>query len=312
MDSKINISSDIFNIPCRVVDELLKVATGEQLKVLLYIMRDFGKDVAEHEISDKTGVCKEDVTQAIDFWQRSDVLLGQLADKVIAIGITEPVDNYGNIPEENTRQHKKNYSAMEIAQLKIADPVISGIIENAENSFGILNNMQISSIINMYRYNGLNKEVIAVLLKYCKEVNRAYPQYMEDIASDWAENNIDTVETANQEAERLRKINEYINKVKRITSAYRFSPDDESLIAEWHKKDVSFQVIEEAYELTIKYIHKLNLKYMDTIINSRPDVTEDSNGKTGRKRRYKGKRYHYDDKFDTEKYKIFVNDYEVN
>ena len=46
----------MFGVPCVVADNFLKLATGEQLKVLLYILRCSGRNCSDEEIALNTGI----------------------------------------------------------------------------------------------------------------------------------------------------------------------------------------------------------------------------------------------------------------
>ncbi|MDE6797070.1 MAG: DnaD domain protein, partial [Ruminococcus sp.] len=169
METKTNNNDNVFNIPCVVVDNFLQMATGEYIKVLLYILRVSGKDFAENEISDETGVNQEEVNRAIDFWRRAKILTGNgSGSNTPDVQKTEEE----NVPENSSvssKKYMKNYfSASDIAEIKNSDPEISELIELAENSLGILNNTQLTSIINMHNYLGLKTEVIITLIEYCK------------------------------------------------------------------------------------------------------------------------------------------------
>ena len=58
MELKVNsgVWGTMFGVPCIVADNLLKLATGEQLKVLLFMLRNSGRKLSDEEISINTGV----------------------------------------------------------------------------------------------------------------------------------------------------------------------------------------------------------------------------------------------------------------
>ncbi|MDE6670740.1 MAG: DnaD domain protein [Ruminococcus sp.] len=316
METKTNNNDNVFNIPCVVVDNFLQMATGEYIKVLLYILRVSGRDFAENEISDETGVNQEEVNRAIDFWRRAKILTGNgSGSNTPDVQKTEEE----NVPENSSvssKKYMKNYfSASDIAEIKNSDPEISELIELAENSLGILNNTQLTSIINMHNYLGLKTEVIITLIEYCKNIKKTYPKYMDSVASGWAENNINTLEEAQKEVERLLDEDEYKNKIKRIISTDRLSKNDEVFITEWHRKNIPTELIEEAYDVTINYIHKLDFKYMDSVIKSKLDGNESGTdfqkSNKNNNKNSRGRKTHYDKDFDADMYKIFINDFKV-
>ena len=64
----------IFPVPNSVVDEDIKLATENQLKVLLYVLRHNGDTLTEEILSDKLGINSDDVTDALNFWVSREVL----------------------------------------------------------------------------------------------------------------------------------------------------------------------------------------------------------------------------------------------
>ena len=64
----------MFGVPHIVADNFLKLATGDQLKVLIYCLRCSGKSCSTEEISRNTGVSVNDVADSIMFWQQANVL----------------------------------------------------------------------------------------------------------------------------------------------------------------------------------------------------------------------------------------------
>ncbi|MDE6833222.1 MAG: DnaD domain protein, partial [Ruminococcus sp.] len=308
MESKVNNNDNMFNVPCVVVDNLLQMATGEDIKVLLYILRCSGRDFAENEISNETGVSQEEVNKAIDFWRRARVLTANSTQPV------QQAEEVKTIPENSSGQTSMKFlkfylSASDIAEIKNNDPAMSELITVAENSLGTLNHIQISTIIKMHHYLGLKKEVIITLIEYCKEIGRTSVAYMETIAYSWYENNINTLETAQKEVEKLiSEKNVYINKVKRIVLVDRISPEQENIIAKWYKLNVPLERVEEAYNTTLNRINKLSYTYMDKIITSDNDGSSDTSGTEHKKPVYKnkssgGRRIHNDADFDVDMYK---------
>ena len=67
----------MFGVPHVVADNFLKLATSDQLKVLLYILRYSGRTITDEEISRNTGVSLSDVADSVMFWQQVNVLGGQ-------------------------------------------------------------------------------------------------------------------------------------------------------------------------------------------------------------------------------------------
>ena len=75
MEFKVNsgIWGSMFGVPDIVADNFLKLASGEQIKVLLYILRNSGKMCSAEEISVNTGVPVQQAAEAVMFWQQASL-----------------------------------------------------------------------------------------------------------------------------------------------------------------------------------------------------------------------------------------------
>lgn len=76
MEFKVNSGmwGNMFGVPCVVADNLLKIASGSQIKVLMYILRHSGKDCSYEEISSNTGVALQETKDAVNFWQQANIV----------------------------------------------------------------------------------------------------------------------------------------------------------------------------------------------------------------------------------------------
>ena len=314
-------NDNMFSIPCVVVDNLLQMASGDHIKVLLYILRRSGRDFAENEISDETGVSQEEVDKAIDFWRRAKVLTSSSTDNnniPPVKQITEDTAVPENPPEQKKKRYKQGHlSGADIAEIKTSDTEMSELFDLVEDKLGLLNSTQANLIIYMHNDLGLKKEVIITLIEYCKDMGKTNTKYIEKIAYSWYENNINTLEFAQEEVERLMANNDYTAQVKRITVVERISKDDEAIIEQWSEWNISLDLVEKAYDITTGQIHKLSFQYMNKIISSWyekgiKDLEEaNKEDKTHKKKNTRKRKVHNDDDFDVDMYKIFINDYEV-
>ncbi|HBJ10238.1 MAG TPA: DNA replication protein DnaD, partial [Ruminococcaceae bacterium] len=70
-----------FTVPADVADKHLKLARGEHIKVLLYIMRNMGKNPADEEIAAACGITAYEVKEALIYWRESGILLAVNEEK---------------------------------------------------------------------------------------------------------------------------------------------------------------------------------------------------------------------------------------
>jgi DnaD/phage-associated family protein len=269
----------MFGVPGIVAENFLKLATGGQIKVLLYMLRYSGKMCSLDEISSNTGVGPEEVEEAILFWQQANVLCPQNSTDTLQVRslmsspqapevTPEPVQSIsGAVPD-----HKANYSSSEIAAIMKDSQDIRELFKISEGILGNLKNGQMNSIIWMYDHLGLKKEVIITLLTYCASIEKTNTAYVEKVAADWAENDINSMAAAQEEIERLSASRDYIAGIMKCFEMTRRPTSKQAeFIQQWKNAGFDLELIHYAYEKTIEQINKLSFDYINKILLSWKD-----------------------------------------
>ena len=73
--------SAVFTVPAEVADRHLKLARGEHIKVLLYVMRNMSSEISEEQISENTDVSLYEVKEALLYWADAGILLPKEVSK---------------------------------------------------------------------------------------------------------------------------------------------------------------------------------------------------------------------------------------
>lgn len=278
MEFKVNcgIWGTMFGVPGIVADNFLKLATGGQIKVLLYLLRYSGKMCSLDEISLNTGVGADEVEEAIMFWQQANVLTPQNSPEIASVRSImsqQPLDETKQaVPAhkpEAVPNHKANYSGSEIADIMKDSQDIRELFKITEGILGTLKNSQMNSIIWMYDHLGLKKEVIITLLTYCSSIEKTNTAYVEKIAADWAENDINSMKAAQDEIQRLSASKDYTESIMKLFEmSRRPTTKQDEIIKQWKKNGFSLDLIHYAYEKTLEQINKLNFDYINKILIS--------------------------------------------
>jgi DnaD/phage-associated family protein len=329
----------MFGVPGVVADNFLKLATGEQLKVLLYILRNSGRNCTDEEISVNTGVSLQQVSDAIMFWQQVNVLAAdknQSAQNGLIMsaqiqnqpGVTsaqvvkpdakkiEAAPPSAEVKKDSAQRQKNNLPPTEIAKLMENSADISELFKTAESILGTLNNTQQNSLIWMFSYLGLKNEVIITLLAYCASIEKTHPAYIEKIACEWSENDINTLNSAQEEVSRMLGSREFTSQIMRSFEMKRRPTAKQSeIIEQWKKIGFNMELIHYAYEKTIEQIDKLSFEYINKILLSWRDsgfayVKDVKNAESNYKKQKSAEsKKDSSDDFDLEKYKIFINNF---
>ena len=286
MEFKVNcgIWGAMFGVPSIVADNFLKLASGEQIKVLLYLLRCSGKMCSSEEISANTGVTVQDAEDAVLFWQQANVLSPQamgMSQNVSPVMMQPPAQQRPQEQEikpaqpvqpkaaEPVPDHKLNLSGSEIAEIMNDSQDIKELFKITETILGPLKNGQMNSIIWMYDHLGLKKEVIITLLSYCASIEKTNTAYVEKIASVWAENDINSMSAAQDEIQKLSASRDYISGIMRaFEMTRRPTAKQAEFIDQWKNAGFNIELIHYAYEKTIEQINKLSFDYINKILLS--------------------------------------------
>ena len=333
MELKVNsgVWGTMFGVPCIVADNLLKLATGEQLKVLLFMLRNSGRKLSDEEISINTGVPVMQVQDCILFWQNVNVIIPEGAGSSVPfMQMTAPpapaptvqstahettpsaaAENKEQI--KHTPRKKENLNPSEIAKLIESSQEIREFFKFAEQKLGDINYTMQNTIIWIHNYLGLEMVVIGTLISYCAEINRKEPRYIEKIAYDWAEKEINDLNAANEEIEQLKQYNEFLYIIKRkFEMKHTPTTKQQVFIKKWQSMGLDIEVIHYAYEKCVENTEKLSFEYIDKVVTSWHAsglTTVEEVKKNGGKFKYNGgnKKGSSSSKLDLEKYKIFIN-----
>ncbi|MDE6780573.1 MAG: DnaD domain protein [Ruminococcus sp.] len=334
MEIKTNsiVSENVFEVPCVVVDTLLKVASGTYIKVLLYILRCSGKNCTQKEIASNTGVSLQEVEDAIQFWQQTNVLAYQHTNDIMppVFDMTPPaVQLIANetVPESTSGQKteiiirkQKQWTGTEVSDLIRNNADFAELQEAVQSVLGTVNNVYISYIADMYNTLGMKKEVIMTLIGYCKDINKTYPDYIYAIACQWVRDNIDTLELATEEVQRLKASHDYMHKVMRTLEIDRLTEEQEKMTADWKNWSINMEMLKYAYEkslprcgnqLSIDYINGIIKRWHENGITTLQEAQENDelykkkNNTVTNSTNPKKK----NSDFNIDMYKIFVNDF---
>ncbi len=336
MEYKINsgIWGSMFGVPCIIADNLLKFADGNNLKVLLYLLRNSGTAVKTEEISANTGVPEQQIEEAVIFWEQFNIF--SLEDSV---NQAKPVNNIMTAPPQSApaaktaAEEKKNTSAVEvsvktvphiekrtsynptqISDIQKSNPDIAELFQMMQGIMINPNHVMQNVLIWIYEYLGLKVEVIMTIITYCKDIDRINANYIEKIAINWAENEIDTLDRANAEVDRLMETRTFTGRIMKMFEMKRKpTTSQQEFIDEWRRVGYSMELIKYAYEITVENTGNLSFPYINKILlnwneNGIKTIDEAKNASSEHKKNHKPKSDNSDG-FDADKYDIVVNNF---
>ncbi|MBP3705059.1 MAG: DnaD domain protein [Clostridia bacterium] len=271
--------SSVFAVPGALIDHYIKIADGDQLKVILWLLRHNGRSYSAEEIADGTGITPQSAEQAIRFWvqnellaQENDVLSSTLrpaAPTDAPQAAPAPAVQTNPVPAAPRRMLRPD--GIYISERVEASPSIRRLVEEAEAMLGKTLSPALSgTLIQAHEDYGLPCEVILMLVAYANKIGRANTSYIESTVRNWADSNILSIEAAE---EKIRELDETAVAWKRCESAFgmtsrRAPSKNESQYAhrwiiEWKMPD---ELLNEAYNRCVDNTGKVNMKYINAVL----------------------------------------------
>lgn len=319
MDYKANcgVWGTMFGVPCIVADNLLRLASGEQIKALLFILRNSGKAVTSEEIAAAVGIAPSQAEEAVLFWQQVNVLSpeGQAAPQPI---MTPPAVKIQPVPQEKQElpappPKRIDYQPSVISKMMRENSDISDVFKITEQIMGKLNHSMQNSLIWMYNYLGLKQEVIVTLINYHAMIGKTSVDKIEKTAERWAKMEINTLAAAQDEVERMNEMNSFSGEIRRMFEMnHAPTTKQQEFIEAWQRAGYGTPLIHLAYEKTLEQINKLSFDYINSILISwgKSNYKTPDDVKAGEEKFRKGRKNdtkENSDGFDPEKYKAFIN-----
>ncbi len=272
-----------FQVPDCVADDHIRIASGEQFKVLLYILRNSGKDISPAEISKKIKLDADDVTDAIKYWVLTGVISETESgseDKKEASSKPSPkkfvpAENNGKkkettVPAEKDDEAYVLPSYSEIAARIDEAPEIASLFEELQIILGKTISYEGQCVfIKLYDYYGLPADVICTLVGYCVSIGKTGFGYFSKVGKTWSEQEIDTMDKAMEKIQSLSQISKVWREFCIETGIKNPKPTtvQQSYFEKWlNILKMSTEMIVLAYEKAVESTGKLNMKYMDSIL----------------------------------------------
>lgn len=274
---KLGVWNSVFAVPACVVDNYIKLASGNQLKVLLFLLKNAGAMLRAEDIAAMTGVSVAETEDALLFWENVGVLENSGGTLTPPVGIAEakavaspPVKPAVSAETKVKLTAEPQFMPKEIAGAVDNNSAVRYLFETYERLAGRpTKHSERNALMLLIEEVGLPCEVAIMLVQYCFSVDKASPAYMKSVALDWCESGIDTIEKAEERIKSLQSRYGLENKLRgmfRMSSA--FSKSQKEFIGAWAELEISTELIEEAYDACMKNTGKLSFPYMDKVLRS--------------------------------------------
>ena len=279
MGFQINYGGFAFAVPGDVVDHYIRLADGDKLKVLLFVLRHASEQVTADAAAEYLHMDKSQAEEALQFWEQANVLRTGGMQNAGAFAFAVPVQEAAaekpapvtDSPIGTQRSSKEvKLDPSEIAAELARSTDLNELFTLAEKTVGhTLTHMEQRSLLWMNQYLNIPGEILIMLLNYCVSIEKYSISYAEAIAVRWMEQGIMTLENAEAEIRRMTAEHTFTSEIRKLFELKR-SPTtkQKSYIDLWQKAGYPMELIKYAYEISVENIEKADFKYINTILQS--------------------------------------------
>ena len=274
----------VFVVPNDIVDEHLKLASKDQLMVLLWILRNCPDSADIYEMSDKLNIDARDAIDYLEYWLDKGVLAsdGKLRQKNSDAAVstapveekkTEPLPAPEAKPEDKQVDFEPSRpSSAEIAIRLEESPEIAHLFNDAQSKLGkTIGYDGQCTLLLLHDHYGLPASVLFMLIEYCVSVGKTNYAYIKTVGKDWGMREIDSVEKAAEQIESLNAINRVWRAVAMNAGMPNSRPTTKHTpyIKKWVTEyKFNEEMIIYAYEETVNIIGKFRISYTDSILKT--------------------------------------------
>lgn len=265
-----HIQNQLTLVPDYFIDQHLAKASGEFVKVYLYIQRHLKDDapLTVPNIADSLYMTEAEVNRALYYWKSEGVLTFEEETAPASPNQTRNTSMMGqNGLSQTMKAPSKETLSPTAINSRMEEEGISHLAFMADTYLGKpLTQTELNTLF--YFYDGLHfpVDLIEYLIEYCVSNNKKSMRYIETVALSWYEQGIDTREKA-QEAMKIYNKNYYA-----VMKAFGISnrnpgPAEASFIKKWledYRFDLS--VVLEACARTLSAISQPSFPYTDSIL----------------------------------------------
>lgn len=282
---------NVFAVPAAVVDDYLKIAPGSAVKVLLYILRNNGRNISRDEITNALNLSPDDANDAFNFWEGvgiigrnvqntqpvpakpdNDVKAGKIKTMTFEKSEVKPEKERA----DEIKPHIQNSSSgfqitpTEAEKLRQSSNEMKALFDMAQQALGnVINHTTIRSLVWQHEYLGLKVDVILMLLSYCASIGKTHIAYIETIAVNWSQNDINTLDKAQDEIQRMTNTNSFYSKMSTAFGLKRQpTPNQKKFFDEWHMKGYSADLISCACERATDLGKTMTVNYVNGILEN--------------------------------------------
>lgn len=267
--------SAVFMVPSQIVDKHIKLASGQQLKVLLWILRHAGDGFDMDRMCAALGFEPLDAQDYLQYWVETGILIEDGSKKsagAFEVKTAPMPEKQAAVKKELPEIVPSRPTAAEIAQRAEESDDINFLFHEAQNKLGrTIGYDGQCTLLMMHDTYGIPVEVILMIIEYAASVGKYNFHYIASIGKDWGEREIDTIEKADEQISKLNSVNKVWASFAAMAglSNPRPTQSQSKYILTWSREwKFSVEMIYAAYEEMAERCQKMSFSYMNKVLES--------------------------------------------
>lgn len=258
----------VFVVPEDVADKHLRLASGVQLKVLLWLSRHDGA-YDETALAEAIGASAADCRDAVRYWMEAGVLVGP-ETMVTPPAVVPAVTPVAAVPVQRPQAVKPQMP--QVIKRRDESPEFSYLLDTVSARLGRpLSPGDMETLLYLFDTAGLPAEVVLMAVGYAAAAERCSMRYIEKIALDWADQGIVTMQQAEEhlcQMERQQQALVHVTETCGLEKLPRGVVARDAAVKwifEWKMSD---EVLRLAYDICYKKTGKFEARYMDRVLEN--------------------------------------------
>ncbi len=270
-----SVFKSIFAVPAEIVDKHIRLANGDQLKVLLWILRNSPDNPDIDKMCADLRMNQADALDYLQYWVLTGVL-SDSGDNFVAVPtvsdtpVQQPAKPVENKPVEIPSVAPSKPSSSEIAKRIEEAPEIRNLFNEAQQKLGkTIGYDGQCTLLLLHDHYGLPCEVLFMMIDYCVSIGKTNYGYLEAVGRDWGNREIDTLDKAAEQISVLREANAVWREFARSAGIANPRPTAKQTeyLRRWSSEwKFSVDMIILAYEEMANHTGKFSMAYIEKIL----------------------------------------------
>lgn len=244
------------------IDGLMAAASGEYVKVYLYLLRHQQEEIGIEDIAGALNHTEADIRRALAYWEKAGLIRGKEE---------KTADAYEEIPpvrkEIRPASGSESYSAERLNRLG-GDEAFAELLYIAQKYMNkVFTQKECQTFAYLYDELQMRPELLEYLVEYCVQLGHSNIRYIEAVALNWHQKGITTVDSARTSTAAYTRDAFAVMRAFGLTDR-KPAQAEKQMIEKWFQDwGFSKELVLEACNRTIAATHSPSFQYADRILS---------------------------------------------